>query len=1275
MPVSHFRAWQPSLCVAVGGAAGAGMNFQEETQMGKKKVTRLISFALAVLLLVSGSMLSVGAASSSSTTDKTIGDYISSRDLLTYEEYLARVCAGLNPGGKTVRISATDDLTFTNTAGDVVTVKDGVWKLTTKDGTVCTDQNALPEGYELKDLVHLETYDGKTAVYTPATGNSTWTVDLAALGITERALFNITLAYYPISNKNASPEREFLLNGSVPYSEARSVTLPKNWSSFKSDAKDVLTATYQPSKKISKDAAKLAEELARVKAEAEEIGLVAYTDEAGTVLYVERPEVVTSAINAFVDKYGLRFFVTDAKNNELRPTMMQTPKWMEYTLHDSDGYYSTPLSFALENAEDQDYMTLTLSGVNEPVAIGELILTPAATNPTYADYLKALQDSGVSMTEGTDTVRIEGENTINTSTNVVYPVEDRSDALTSPVDTSRTLLNTIGTEKWETAGQWIRYKFRVNSAGMYEIYSRFKQSYLDGMYVCRTLKIYTEGFDSAEAYRAQFGNTAGYYNGVPFEEATQLRFDYDNAWQVKGLSDGGNDDETFPLYFEKDVTYTLHFEVALGSMSALVRQIETILNALNDDYLSIIKLTGSSPDDYRDYSFTRLLPNTMLDMLVQSEALGQVSAYLKDETVGVSSSYTGICDKLKSLLEKMGHDEDAIAKNLDNFKSYVGSLGTFLTDAKTQPLQVDFFQIQGASAKAPKGKAGFFRSLGHEISSFFMSFFRDYNSMGAMNTDEASAGKSVEVWLAYGRDQSQVIRNLCTNDFTPNHEIAVDLKLIAGGTLLPSILAGMGPDVYLGLGQTDVINYAIRGALMNVETQDGYDEVVANFNEAAMVVLSIADADGDEHTYGLPETQSFPMMFIRTDILLNLDIEIPKTWEDIYVAQSKLESNNMEIGVTTDYKMHLYQLGGSLFADDGMRINLDSVLGLKAFETMCNMFTQYSFPYKYSAANRFRTGEMPIIISDYTSLYNHLKVFATELDNCWTFVPLPGYERTNAEGETYIDNCAVSGVSAAVMIKEADKDYTDSWAFMKWYTDAPCQTEYANEMVAILGDSAKHSTANKKALESMPWTNDEFIEIERQFSNLASIPNYPGYYIIDRYTNFAFLSAYNDDADPSSELLSYIKTINKEITRKRLEFKLETLEIGQSLATKRADQVAAAMERLLSEFIGEGNDRYASVNAAVTAARFAIANDKIEQLRDASASFKHILEGYGITETKDIVKANGETVTVAAYYVNVSKQTAESKNGGYSIDSLNETQLLYFISECLTDIADALASY
>ena len=59
----------------------------------------------------------------------------------------------------------------------------------------------------------------------------------------------------------------------------------------------------------------------------------------------------------------------------------------------------------------------------------------------------------------------------------------------------------------------------------------------------------------------------------------------------------------------------------------------------------------------------------------------------------------------------------------------------------------------------------------------------------------------------------------------------------------------------------------------------------------------------------------------------------------------------------------------------------------------------------------------------------------------------------------------------------------------------------------------------------------------------------------------------------------------------------------------------------------------------------------------------------------DVTKVSGAVVQMPSYYINVGKQTAEPKNGGYSIESLNEQQLVYFISECLADIADALESY
>ncbi len=114
----------------------------------------------------------------------------------------------------------------------------------------------------------------------------------------------------------------------------------------------------------------------------------------------------------------------------------------------------------------------------------------------------------------------------------------------------------------------------------------------------------------------------------------------------------------------------------------------------------------------------------------------------------------------------------------------------------------------------------------------------------------------------------------------------------------------------------------------------------------------------------------------------------------------------------------------------------------------------------------------------------------------------------------------------------------------------------------------------------------------KQMDSTIAITQYPGSYILARYTNFAFLNAYNNHADPVDSLLQYINTINKEINRKRTEFDLETLEIGQTLASKRMDQAAELIDKL---------DDSAKSSAAVAAASEAIGNPSIEGLRAAAA--------------------------------------------------------------------------
>lgn len=1094
--------------------------------MKRKMLQRLLAVVLAVTFLLGGA-LTVGAepaGTGSSVTTKTLAEIKEQLNAVSYENYMA---------GNAMIPRAAEAITVLG-----------------------RDYDSFEAAISGAETVRVVTMDGVGEVlYTPGTGTTSWKVN-----IPETAKYSIAVEYWPDTAKSASIERILKIDNAIPFSEARFLTLPKVW------VNDYVQAQVTPPKGVS--VTELYEKAIAAGFDPNTIRPSVHNGKS--CLTISMPSVWTEAIAAFVDENNVRFFTDDIDNNELRPGMKQAPEWLTYELRDADGFYAETFEFVLDAGE----RTLSLEAVNEPMTIKAIYLIPHVDMQSYDDYLAAHNAES-----GQDWIRIQAEYAGAISSNTIYPLEDRTDAATVPSVTTHTVLNTIGGEKWETAGQWVRYKFKVNTSGLYNIAARYRQNVLDGMSACRAVYITSDGAAPG---------TPGYYDGgIPFKEASEIRFNYSADWQSALLNNGSVDENgnllAYAFYFEAGVEYTVSFEVTLGSMGSVVRRVNAALNAINADYLAIMKLTGASPDQYRDYGFARIMPDTMIDMIMQSRELYAVAEEMT-RIAGEKSSNVATLEKVAWLLERMGSDEDQIAKYLDQLKSYIGTMGTWLGDAKTQPLQLDYLVIQPLGNEAPRAKAGFFASLAHEISSFFMSFFRNYNRMGATSED-VEGENTVDVWLAYGRDQAQVIRNLINNDFTPNsvHNTTVNLKLVAGGTLLPSVLAGMGPDVYIGLGEGDVINYAIRGALMPIEHMEGfrdfalfyeaddnfntiYDEsgnpIVnpnAQFNNAAMLVLGIEDAEGKYHYYGLPETQNFTMMFVRDDILANLNIEIPKTWDDILAAVPTLQANNMLIGMHTDYKVFLYQMGGTLFADDGMRINLDSNVGLTAFDTMCRFFTMYSFPYKYDFANRFRTGEMPIGFASYNGTYNHLTVFATEIKGLWEFYPMPGIEYTREDGSTYINNVSVATTSAIVMMTGCDNQ-TGAWEFMRWHSGADCQIKYSNEMVALIGPSAKHATANITALSEMPWTAAEYAQLSYQFNNLASIPNYPGSYIIGRYTQFSFLAAYENNADPTTKLQSYIPIINKEISRKRAEFGLETLEIGQTLKSKRLDQVAAAYQ-------------------------------------------------------------------------------------------------------------------
>ncbi len=1102
--------------------------------MKKNLFRKVLCFILSVTTLFGAVGVSASAASykGDESTSATLEEMESLVGTLSYAEYLKTYSDVVNREGLG---SISVDVTKFEGNGSIVSESDAC------TGSMSENPDAWAEfGDENKD----------TSVYLPATGSVTWQFkinDKANAG-----LYNLKIVYYNCDTRESSIssiERKLFINGKVPYSEATTLTLSKNWVY---DNETVVVHENPESTDLSDG---VHTEYVRTPANKKKGETGKYEK---IVKYVEDGKIVKTVTYVITQ---------DINGNSMSPEIAETSKWNTYICSDASGYESEYLKFYVPYGTH----TITLQAEREPVIIKSIEFVPADNTevkvPTYEEYL-AQYPGSQPATDG-EFIRLEGEFPNFVSDSSVSSSNDNTSAESYPVASNAQLYNVIGETSYSAIGQWAAYKFTVNQTGLYKFALRYKQSALQGMFICRSVKL--SGGD--------YGTTPQ----LPYAEAANAEFQYNDEWQVNYLSTRVTNEQgetelfDFQFYFEEGVEYTIYLECALGSLREYIQRVETSLLNINNDYLTILKLTGSDPDEYGSYNFVGIMPEVLVSLLEEARNLTDVADKL-EALCGTNGSHLATLDNIARILDKMGRNDGVdIPTNLATLKTYLGTLGTWINDSKASSLMLDAIYVVPSDTEIKelpvKAKANFLKSLWHEVKSFFSSFYVNYDAMGLTRTPDENT-TTIDVWLAEGRDQSQIWRTMidAEGSFTDSTGVAVTLKLVTAGTLLPSILSGKGPDVYMGLGAADVINYAIRNAVVSVseddvftthyytyEDEDGYknetekragvdptfetmtfNELVEDrFAPAAMDTVTLLDV-----SYGIPQTMTFAMMFYRMDILAELGQEVPETWGELLSILPVLQSNNMEIGVSyiSAIDFMIYQEGGNMwkYADPelydsryaGAKIDLDSEIAAKAFDFTCRLYSDYSFPVSYDAANRFRTGEMPILIGDYVSIYNTLVVYATEIEGLWEFCSLPGSVR--ADGTYNYDSLA--GVTSTVMLHGCDNKLA-AWQYMQWETSDSSQSNYGNRMVALIGPSAKYATANTKALEDLSWTSSEKEAIRSQMNHLSSIVNYPGSYIITRYMQFAFLDAVNDGADPVESLRGYVDAINAEITRKREEFK------------------------------------------------------------------------------------------------------------------------------------------
>lgn len=795
--------------------------------------------------------------------------------------------------------------------------------------------------------------------------------------------------------------------------------------------------------------------------------------------------------------------------NQARPAQVESPRWLTLSLRDPLGYTNEPFAFYFSAGSHR----IGLEAVREPLAIRAVRLVPVEDTPAREELEQANEQAGYQAAAGQyQKIQAEGEGgaVIYKSDAMIYPVYDTSSPATQPSSEKNILLNVMGGTRWQTCGQWIEWTFTVPETGLYHLGFKARQNAMPGQPSYR--RIWIDG-------------------QVPCHEMNAVAFPYDTAWN--NVVVGG--EKPILLYLEAGQPHTLRLENTLGQLAPLAQEVNDIITMLNDIYRSFLIVIGQDADQNRDYRFETVMADEIARM---KELSGRLYALHEAYVAlgGMGSSQAQLLYNMAEQLKNLSAKPSGIARQFSEFSNNISNLGTWLTNSQTQPLELDYFVLYSPDRTMEKASSGFFSNLWFAIKQFLAAFTADYDTV-------ASAGGGadpVTVWISTGRDQANALSQMIDNTFAPYHDTPVNLQLTPAGALLMATLAGIGPDVALSMAQSEQMNFAMRGAVEDLSGYPGFDEVTKRFQESAMVPLSL-----DGKVYGLPETQAFPMLFYRTDILEELELDVPQTWDDVIAMLPVLQKKNLNFGLpapisTTGsgvglpvYAMFLYQNGGDFYSPDAQRSLLDSDAAIDAFYTWTRLYTDYTLPREYDFNTRFRSGTIPIGVADYGT-FNALSVFAPELAGFWKFAPVPGVRK--ADGT--IDRSVAGTVTASILLSTAgNKD--GAWEFLKWWTSADTQATYGRELESILGSAARYQTANTEALYQIPWGADDFETMMEQWKWVRGVPEVPGSYMTPRYIDFAFKQVVLSNAgEPAKVLQQQTRLIHAEMTKKRKEFGL-----------------------------------------------------------------------------------------------------------------------------------------
>lgn len=792
-----------------------------------------------------------------------------------------------------------------------------------------------------------------------------------------------------------------------------------------------------------------------------------------------------------VDRYG----------NEIVSMPDKLIRWENKCLSDGSYRYARPLKVELEQGTHE--LEIAVSEGN--FLLGNIYLEAPEEVPAYTGSEKA---------PGKTLITIQGEDFYLRNDSAIHAIGEYDGAL-YPLSATETVLNTVDSDSFKTAGQSVTWEFYISQPAYYYLGMNYRQSEKNDFPVFLDFRIDGE---------------------IPNTAFQSWQAEYTTKYRTTALKD----DEGNNLSVWLDEGYhTLSITISAENLRYVLEQVDEIMNGINDLSLEVTKVAGTNKDKYRDLKLTKYIPDVQdrlygwVDELYELADMATQYVDVKDAEDVAAFGYLIIAAKQ---LKTLGDEPNELIYRVDELSTSVNSINTqianFIDLINDNNLSIDRIYVYQEDAKLPT-KLNFFENLWLSIKRFFHSFFG--TSYSASNTDESH----LQVWVNRPRQYVEIMQKMIDEQFTAQTGIEVDLAIMTDANkLVLANASGDTPDIATGINYSIPFELGIRGALVDLTKFENYKEVFGRYSEGLLVSSVIGDG-----LYSLPETMNFYVMFYRSDILEKLGLTPPETMDDLIAMLPDLQMRGLNVYYPTASMLVMrnfhgttpliFQNGGSLYGETALDLTVNSEASIDGITQLTELFTLYDLPVDIpNFYQHFRNGDLPIGIADFNS-YNLILNAAPEIANSWDIALIPGVvDEETGEINRYMSG----GAESTVMFASNEERELQAWQFMDWWSSTEVQAQFGQMLQIMYGDEYIWPTANLEAFAELPYPTAHKEIIMEQAQNILEAPRLLGSYMLERELSNAFNDIVVNGDTLRARIDDMVKTVNRETARKLEEF-------------------------------------------------------------------------------------------------------------------------------------------